>query len=438
FNGDGHVDMAATTTTQTIWMENDGAGNFSERIINLSVGNNDLHAADIDGDGDMDLIGGNLGFRFFENDGAGNFTIRSTSGSTSIEDVFAADVDSDGDMDVITGGQGSVVAWFENTVPPNSPPSLSSTSSSITYAGSPIVVDAAIAVTDSDSPNLASATIQITPSTFVSTEDVLVYTDQNGISGSYNSTNGTLSLSGSASLINYRTALRSIRYQNTSNTPNPTSRVVEFLVNDGSANSNIKISTINFSSGNQPPVFSPNTLSTVVNGSVNLTLSTIVSDPDGNLDPSTFSIVQQPISGAIATISGGVLTLDYSNTTFAGQDNLIIEVFDLAGARAEATIFIQVDGNLIFYNGISPNGDDLNAYFRIQNIESLQPENIVSIYNRWGDKVFEVQNYNNDNPEKRFNGTSDDGKDLPSGVYFYKIEFGSGSPELSGYLTLKR
>jgi len=58
------------------------------------------------------------------------------------------------------------------------------------------------------------------------------------------------------------------------------------------------------------------------------------------------------------------------------------------------------------------------------------------IFNRWGDKVFETENY--DNSTRRFDGTSDDGKDLPSGIYFYKIEFVNGSPELEGYLTLKR
>lgn len=438
FNGDGQMDMAATTTTQIVWMENDGLGNFSERVISLAQGNNDLHAADIDGDGDLDLIGGSQAFRFYENDGSGNFTTRTTSVSTTIEDIFPADVDSDGDIDVLVGGTVSVIAWLENTVSPNTPPFLSSTSSSVTYSGSPIVVDAAIDISDSDSPNLVSATIQITPATVVPNEDILMYTNQNGIIGSYNSTNGTLSLSGSALLANYRTALRSIQYQNTSNTPDPTSRVVEFLVNDGFTNSNIKSSTIAFVSGNQSPVFSPNTLTTVVKGSVSLTLSTIVSDPDGNLDPSSFNIVQQPISGAIASIANGVLIIDYSNTTFSGQDNLIIEVFDLNGARAEATIVIQVEGTIVLYNGLSPNGDSFNSYFRIENIEVLEPNNNVSIFNRWGDKVFEVDNYNNNDPAKRFNGESDKGKDLPSGVYFYKIEFASGSPELTGYLTIKR
>ena len=37
-----------------------------------------------------------------------------------------------------------------------------------------------------------------------------------------------------------------------------------------------------------------------------------------------------------------------------------------------------------------------------------------------------------------FKGLSDNGNELPSGTYFYKIEFSGGSPTKTGYLTLKR
>ena len=63
-------------------------------------------------------------------------------------------------------------------------------------------------------------------------------------------------------------------------------------------------------------------------------------------------------------------------------------------------------------------------------------KNSVKIYTRWGDKVFEVKDY--DNLNSIFEGKSDSGKDLPSGVYFYKVSFDNGKEGLSGYLTLKR
>jgi hypothetical protein len=74
---------------------------------------------------------------------------------------------------------------------------------------------------------------------------------------------------------------------------------------------------------------------------------------------------------------------------------------------------------------------------RIGNI-TLYPKNIVSIFNRWGDKVFEVKGYDND--QKVFLGTSNVGgnKDLPAGTYFYTIDKGDGSPMVNGYLSLKK
>jgi gliding motility-associated-like protein len=92
---------------------------------------------------------------------------------------------------------------------------------------------------------------------------------------------------------------------------------------------------------------------------------------------------------------------------------------------------------IIVYNAISANGDTRNAIMRIGNI-SLYPKNMVSIFNRWGDKVFEVKGYDND--QKVFVGTANVGGniDLPAGTYFYTIDKGDGSPLVNGYLSLKK
>jgi gliding motility-associated-like protein len=89
------------------------------------------------------------------------------------------------------------------------------------------------------------------------------------------------------------------------------------------------------------------------------------------------------------------------------------------------------------YNAMSPNPDDsFNPFFKIQFIESISPENKVTIYNRWGDVVFEVKDYNNQLSDKRFEGVSNKGKELPTGTYYYKIEITGKT--LTGYLSLKR
>lgn len=91
------------------------------------------------------------------------------------------------------------------------------------------------------------------------------------------------------------------------------------------------------------------------------------------------------------------------------------------------------ESGLTVYNAVSPNSDDTrNSFLRI---EGLPPgKNKVTIFNRWGDKVFEISQYDNDT--RRFEGKNDNGKDLPSGTYYYSIE-ASGKTH-TGYLSVKR
>lgn len=93
---------------------------------------------------------------------------------------------------------------------------------------------------------------------------------------------------------------------------------------------------------------------------------------------------------------------------------------------------------IIVYNAVSANGDERNEILLLQFIDSnpLTQQNRVTIYNRWGDLVFETTDY--DNQTRAFRGLNTNGDELPSGTYFYKLEFTSGQPMKTGYLSLKR
>ncbi|MEQ9413841.1 MAG: gliding motility-associated C-terminal domain-containing protein, partial [Cyclobacteriaceae bacterium] len=135
----------------------------------------------------------------------------------------------------------------------------------------------------------------------------------------------------------------------------------------------------------------------------------------------------------------GSLVLNYANATINGTvDNISFTICDQLNLCVDVTLQIEVDGEIRVYNGISPNGDGLNDYFNINNIQFLEPNNKVSIFNRWGDKVYEVNGYDPSDTSKRFEGRQTNGKELPNGVYFYKVEFPGDKPSLSGYLTLKK
>ncbi|NCT18678.1 MAG: T9SS type B sorting domain-containing protein, partial [Flavobacteriia bacterium] len=118
------------------------------------------------------------------------------------------------------------------------------------------------------------------------------------------------------------------------------------------------------------------------------------------------------------------------------------------GNPDDPTIVIlpQVAGALFeIYNGVTPNNDGLNDFFRIDGIENY-PNNNVQIFNRWGVLVFERDGYNN--AENAFRGVSEGrttvkkNDELPTGTYFYILRFtgneNPGKSSYSGYLYLNR
>jgi hypothetical protein len=122
-DGDGDVDLAsASSGDDTVaWHENNGRGSFTVHAISTAAnGVRGVYATDLDGDGDMDILAAietANEIAWFENNGSQTFTKRSvtTASATapSAKNVYAADMDGDGDMDVLSA-HGSRTAWYEN------------------------------------------------------------------------------------------------------------------------------------------------------------------------------------------------------------------------------------------------------------------------------------------------------------------------------------
>jgi gliding motility-associated-like protein len=191
---------------------------------------------------------------------------------------------------------------------------------------------------------------------------------------------------------------------------------------------------------NNPPVIDAVVSAVYVEGIVTLDLTPLLSDPDDNLDISTLRLITSTSEqGASASINtSNQLMLNYGGLLFAGTDYITIEVCDLLGACTQQQLEIQVGGDIVVYNAMSPNGDDLNPFFYVQYIDVFPDtrENKVTIFNRWGDAVFEIDNY--DNASRVFTGLNKSGNELPAGTYYYKIEFKSGRKTLTGFISLKR
>ena len=203
---------------------------------------------------------------------------------------------------------------------------------SFTEGGSATAITSALTVADSDDTNIESATVQIT-SNLDSSEDVLAFTTQNGITGSFTSSTGLLSLSGSATLANYQTALRSVTYQNTdTDNPSTSQRTVTFTVNDGDVNSNTQTRTIDVTRVNDAPVLASaetSALSFTEGGSATAITSalTVADSDDTNIESATVQITSNLDSSedvlAFTTqngITGSVHVFDGSAVAFGQRD----------------------------------------------------------------------------------------------------------------------
>jgi hypothetical protein len=170
----------------------------------------------------------------------------------------------------------------------NQAPGVTTSGTPLAYAENqaPTAIDATLTVSDADSATLTGATVSIS-SNFAAGQDVLAFTDQLGITGSWNAGTGELTLTGSASVADYQTALRSITYANTSDAPSTATRTVSFVVSDGSASSAAATRSIAVTAVNDAPGLGNGTLAPVDEGtgnppgqSVGTIFSGQFSDPD--------------------------------------------------------------------------------------------------------------------------------------------------------------
>ena len=126
-DADGDMDVLSSSRNddKIAWYENtDGLGSFgTEQIISTDADQaNSVYASDIDGDGDMDVLSSSRDddkIAWYENtDGLGSFgpELIITTDADQANSVYATDIDGDGDMDVLSSSRNDDnIAWYENT-----------------------------------------------------------------------------------------------------------------------------------------------------------------------------------------------------------------------------------------------------------------------------------------------------------------------------------
>lgn len=432
-DNDGDQDLFASMDTRISFFRNDdGVFTFEASPIDPpSTYNMSLAFIDVDNDGDLDALVGNDSYSggtdidYFQNNGnpsVPNFASAAAPApfdATSFDrnpTLFAVDIDHDGDTDLIvtdtydTGSSGygyyysSRTLYYENN-------------GDGTF-------------TESNEPLLE----EINPQSFTSYADI----------------DGDGDLDGFIGIGSYQDDGKVSFFENTNPEPLTSTEITEIFVVGGSPVIIAPNLTIT-DEDNDDITYATVSISDFVPGSEVLGFtpqSGITGEFDDELGVLTF-IGKASIDTYVTLLRS--VTIDFTGTVPNARKSKAARELDLIQSItfqvrdtdftlttvAVVSISIVPGNELTIYNAVSPNkSDDLNSFLRIAAIETISPQNTVTIYNRWGDVVFEVKDYNNSDPSKRFEGVNKNGKDLPSGTYFYKIEITGKT--VTGYLSLKR
>jgi len=121
---DGDMDLIGGGQTKPKWWANDGNGNFTENTISVATGTatSGIWAVNLDANSGIDIIASYFvegKIVWFDNDGTESFIERTVGLLNSANNVHTADIDRDGQIDVLATGSADTnsigkVVWFRN------------------------------------------------------------------------------------------------------------------------------------------------------------------------------------------------------------------------------------------------------------------------------------------------------------------------------------
>ena len=137
---------------------------------------------------------------------------------------------------------------------------------------------------------------------------------------------------------------------------------------------------------------------------------------------------------------GGIVPFDTTNYTFyftqssaPSTGSYTIIVTDQCLYSDTLAIDINsIDCDILAPNVVTPNGDGVNDYFKINGLNNF-PCSSLNVFNRWGNKMFKITGY-----AGKWKGIYNDTQ-LPDGTYFYIIKLNPEDSKLySGYISIVR
>ena len=170
--------------------------------------------------------------------------------------------------------------------------------------------------------------------------------------------------------------------------------------------------------------------------SVQVTLDTTVValNPSQGCDGLQYKVNVEPVGGsydpdtALISWSGpnGFSSSEASAVVTEAGDYTVTVVTE-EGCMGEMTIKVENVACMI-PRGISPNDDTLNDNFDLTGFDVTK----LSIFNRYGREVYSKTDYTDE-----WHGQTDGGEELPTGTYFYSVEFLNGESK-TGWVYINR
>ncbi|WP_197057322.1 Ig-like domain-containing protein, partial [Alistipes sp. ZOR0009] len=189
----------------------------------------------------------------------------------------------------------------------------------------------------------------------------------------------------------------------------------------------------------KPPVAANDNATTKGDTPVTISVLANDSDPDSQLLPETLTILDQPQHGTVVVNGDGTVTYT-ANKGYVGEDTFTYRICDNGNPQmcATATVNVTVSGlDVKIPDGFSPNGDGVNDRFVIKGLETY-PNNVLRIFNRWGNIVYQMKGYDNSWDGKNGGKGLHIGVDLPDGTYYYILDLGDGSKPQTSFVVIKR
>lgn len=164
------------------------------------------------------------------------------------------------------------------------------------------------------------------------------------------------------------------------------------------------------------------------------TIATIDVILNDTLPPNWDIFIQTPmIDGQMTSLNNGQFEVDINRAVL--NQYFVYEICNadcpIVCDTALVTIAIQPPGDCYTPTAFTPNNDGQNDFFVIPCLQNTTEKASIVIFNRWGNLVFETDNYISD-----WDGTHQN-QPLPDGVYFYVLHIEGKTPQ-NGSIEIKR